>query len=55
MLFLVEAGLLHRKASDLASLDTRYSAVYIADLPGKRPVNGRSKRVTTGTAEIETY
>lgn len=40
--------------SDISTLTCAYSDVYIANLPGKRTGDCRTKRVTTGAAEIET-
>ena len=38
----------------VSALTRAYSGVYIAHLPGKAAGDCRTKRVTTGTAEIET-
>ena len=38
-----------------SALTLTYRDVYIAHLPGKAAGDCRTKRVTTGTAEIETY
>ena len=39
----------------VSTLTLAYRGVYIAHLPGKAAGDCRTKRVTTGTAEIETY
>jgi hypothetical protein len=41
--------------SDVSALTRAHSGVYIADLPGKAAGDCRTKRVTTGKAEIETH
>ena len=40
--------------SSFSTLTWPHSDVYISSLPGKRLVTCRTKRVTTGAAEIET-
>jgi len=40
---------------DVTALTRPHSGVYIADLPGKAAGDCRTKRVTTGKAEIETH
>jgi hypothetical protein len=42
-------------ALDVTALTRAHSGVYIADLPGNAAGDCRTKRVTTGTAEIETH